>query len=367
MNLVLAHWQAGWLVWACYLALAVMHLTGLRRGLAGRAEAASPAGGGLVRGSPAGGGLVRGSWAGGGPAGGSAGGPAANRGQLLREAVTFHLGLILALAALASPLAYWSETYIWARGIQDLTLAFFAPPLIVLGAPWLALQAGWPWPRRGQASPQSTATVPAGLAGHHAASPGPNPVSSRPNAGRPGPNALSPGPVRPPWWLRHPAAVTAAFSVTWLCWHLPALFDLALRNPAVRWGEYACYLVAGVALWLQLIGSRPFSPLSGPLRRTTYLVAVVAAGTVLGMILVFGSGVLYPAYGGTAHQVMTVLDDQQLAGAIVWMGMLPPMIIAAVVLLTRWLEAEESEALTAGLDRLLIQRQSAWPSRPGSR
>jgi putative membrane protein len=353
MNLVLAHWQAGWLVWACYLALAVMHLTGLRRVLTGRAVTGSPG-----RASPAGG----------SPAGLSAGGPAATRGQLLREAATFHLGLLVALAALASPLAYWSETYIWVRAIQDLALAFFAPPLIVLGAPWLALRAGLPWPRRAAAGSPARGSIAAGSPVGRTTAAG-SPVGRTTAAGSrtTGNNAANGRPVARSWRLAWPAGVTIAFSVTWLCWHLPALFDLALRSAAVRWAEYACYLGAGVAFWLQLIGSRPFSPLSGPLRRMAFLIAVVAAGTVLGMILVFGSGVLYPAYGGTAHQVMTVLDDQQLAGAIVWMGMLPPVIIAAVVLLTRWLEAEESEALTAGLDRLLIQRQSAWPSRPGSR
>ena len=40
------------------------------------------------------------------------------------------------------------------------------------------------------------------------------------------------------------------------------------------------------------------------------------------MVLVFGYGVLYPGYANPAHHVMTVLDDQQLAGAVLWMGML---------------------------------------------
>ena len=77
----------------------------------------------------------------------------------------------------------------------------------------------------------------------------------------------------------------------------------------------------------------------------------------------------YPAYANAAHHVMTVLDDQQLAGAVLWMGMLPAVIPAAVAVLLRWLNDEESAALSAGLDRLLTQpdpaqRGSAWPSRP---
>jgi len=74
--------------------------------------------------------------------------------------------------------------------------------------------------------------------------------------------------------------------------------------------------------------------------------------------------VLYRAYGNAAHHVMTVVDDQQLAGAVLWMGMLPPMIVAAVAVLVRWLSDEESQALSAGIDRLLTRPGSAWPSRP---
>ena len=88
------------------------------------------------------------------------------------------------------------------------------------------------------------------------------------------------------------------------------------------------------------------------------------AHTVLGMVLVFGSSVIYPSYANAAHHVMTVLDDQQLAGAVLWMGMLPPVIIAAVAVLLRWIDHEEAEALSVGFNRLLKPRESAWPSRP---
>jgi putative membrane protein len=317
MDMLLAHWSASWLVIVAYLTVAAVHTAGLRHLLA-----TPPAGGPGV--------------------------PPASRRELLQEATAFHAGLLCVLAALISPVAYWSATYIWVRGIQDLMLAFVAPPLIAVGAPWLALRAGWQWPHPDAAGRPASDSAAAGAAeqGSNAASTGP---------GR--------GSRRRPWGV----GVTIAFNVTWLGWHLPLLFDLALRSGGVRAAEYASYLGVGIAFWLQLIGSRPLRPRCGPIRRVALILATTGAGTVLGMILVFGSGVLYPAYGGAAHHVMTVLDDQQLAGAIVWMGMLPPLIIAAVALIMRWLDDEESEALTAGLDRLLVQRQSAWPARPGPR
>ena len=87
--------------------------------------------------------------------------------------------------------------------------------------------------------------------------------------------------------------------------------------------------------------------------------------TVLGMVLVFGAALVYPAFVGPAHHLLSVVDDQQLAGAALWMGMLPPMIVAAVAVLLRWLDDEESAELSAGLDRLVTPRKSAWPSRAG--
>jgi putative copper resistance protein D len=214
-------------------------------------------------------------------------------------------------------------------------LAFVGPALIVLGAPWLPLRQCWP------AGPRAR---PASLAGD----------------GRDRPPEV-------PWLLARPVAAAVAFNAIWLGWQVPALFDLAHASSAARLAECVTYLAAGILFWLQLIGSRPFSPSAAPLRRVALVIGTVIAGTVLGMVLVFGSGVLYPVYGGPAHHVMTVLDDQQLAGAVLWMGMLPPMIIVAVALLLRWLSDEESAELSAGLDRLVSQRKSAWASRSGVR
>jgi cytochrome c oxidase assembly factor CtaG len=86
--------------------------------------------------------------------------------------------------------------------------------------------------------------------------------------------------------------------------------------------------------------------------------------TVLGMVLVFGSGVVYPGYANAAHHTMTVLDDQQLSGAVLWMGSLLPFVVGGVALMMAWLSDEESAELTDGLDRLLAPRKNGWPSRP---
>jgi putative membrane protein len=244
----------------------------------------------------------------------------------ISEAALFQGGLLLALLAIVSPLRYWSGIYVWVRAVQDLVLAVVAPGLIVVGAPWSALARSVGRRQIGQGPPD--------------------------------------GAARPPWWLRWPMATVVAFNVIWLGWHLPALFDKVPVSAAVAALEYVLYLGAGILFWLQVVGSRPWAPAAAPMRRTAFLVGTVAADTILGMVLVFGSGVFYRFYDNPWHHVMTVVDDQQLAGAVLWMGVLPPMIAASVAVLVRWLNDEESEDLSAGIDRLLTQRSSAWPSRP---
>jgi putative membrane protein len=256
------------------------------------------------------------------------------------RAVAYQAGLLLALLAVVSPMGYWSYRFVWARNLQDVILAIVAPALIVLGAPWrplsrgLRLDARLPWPDQRAA----------GDAGDDDA--------ARRN--------------RSPGWRVLPVAVTVAFCAIWWAWHLPALFDAALHSSAVYALEMVSYLAAGVLLWLQLVDSPPLRPQLSPLRRVALLLCVAASGTVLGLIRVYSSGLAYPAYLGFRHHVLSVVSDQQVGGAVLWVIPLVPFSIVAVALAVGWLSEDESEVTAADFDRLL-RRKSAWPSRPGLR
>src|ERR1700691_549577 len=295
MNLVVSHWSANMAVLAVALAVVAVHLAGLLglRGDARRGGAALP-------------------------------------GGLAREAIAFSCGLPLAGLAVAAPLGYWSGRFIWIRVLQDIVLGVYAPPLIVLGAPWLVLWRG---------------------------------LGRTP---RPGPGAAAvPVAPRPRSW---PGAVSALFILVWCGWYVPALYDGGLHHPVVLAAQALTTMGAGVLLWLQLIGSRPFSPQFGPLYRVFLLTAIVLCGTILGMVLSFGAGVLYPAYRGVGSpHLLSVVNDQQAGGSELWVLVLVPYMIAGIALLNRWLNDEESEALTLGLNRILRPSKSSWPTRTGWR
>jgi cytochrome c oxidase assembly factor CtaG len=260
-------------------------------------------------------------------------GGAALPAGLAREATAFYCGLLLAVLALVSPLGYWAGTFIWVRVLQDIVLGVYVPPLLVLGAPWLVL-----WRGLGR--------------------------DPRPRAAPPPATAAS-APARLRSW---PVAVTALFVVVWCGWYLPVLYDAGVHHPVVLAAQAVTTMGAGVLLWLQIIGSRPFTPQFGPLYRVMLLAAIVLFSTILGMVLGFDARVLYPAYLGVgSHHLLTVVSDQQGGGAELWVLVLEPYVIAGVALLVRWLNEEESQALSQGLDRMLRPPKHTWPTRTGPR
>jgi cytochrome c oxidase assembly factor CtaG len=302
MNMVVSHWSANVAALAVYTVAAVAHLLGMRGEATGSGPPRQP--------------------------------------HRLARAAAYQAGLLLALLAVVSAMGYWSYRFIWARNLQDVVLAIVAPALIVLGAPWRPLSRGLRldgrWPRPDQ---RTAGDATDGDAARRNRSAG---------------------------WRSWPVAVAVAFCAIWWAWHAPALFDAALHSSAVYALEVASYLTVGTLLWLQLVDSPPLRPQLSPLRRVGLLLGVAASGTVLGLIRVYSSGLAYPAYLGFRHHVLSVISDQQVGGAVLWVIPLVPFSIVAVVLAVGWLSEDESEATAADFDRLL-RHKSAWPSRPGLR
>jgi cytochrome c oxidase assembly factor CtaG len=141
-------------------------------------------------------------------------------------------------------------------------------------------------------------------------------------------------------WLRHasrfvssPLAVWLLFDVNLAFWHLPALYDLTLRNSGVHYAEHVSFVLLGLLFWSQVLESPPFHPRLSPFGRVVYTTAGSAASWLLAIVLTFAATPLYPAQSAGHQGGLSALADQQLAAGV----MLGPGSIAYAIVVFYWL------------------------------
>ncbi|NEV76344.1 cytochrome c oxidase assembly protein [Rhodopseudomonas sp. BR0C11] len=133
---------------------------------------------------------------------------------------------------------------------------------------------------------------------------------------------------------RASAAVFILHTVSLWLWHAPAPYAAALADPVVFWVMELSLLGSAVALWLAIL-----SPVA-PIGRTLGLLlgSVVQMG-MLGAVITFARTPLYDAHlGVTTAWGLSALQDQQLAGLIMWVPASLPYLAVALVLLARRLD-----------------------------
>jgi cytochrome c oxidase assembly factor CtaG len=117
--------------------------------------------------------------------------------------------------------------------------------------------------------------------------------------------------------LSHPLLAFPLWGIDLYVWHLPTLYEAALRDSTVHALEHACFLGFGINMWMCLFGPLPPPRWFGNLARLVYIVAVRLTGTVLGNIFLWSGTVFYPYYlhGDIVHHI-SPLADQNISGAI---------------------------------------------------
>lgn len=126
------------------------------------------------------------------------------------------------------------------------------------------------------------------------------------------------------------AAVIVQAGVLW-GWHAPGAYAWALSNDAAYWLMQAMLLGSSVWFWSVL------RRLPAPATAACLLVAMVAMG-LLGALLTFASRALYEPHAlTTAAWGLSPLEDQQLAGLIMWAPAAAIYLAAALLTLGRWI------------------------------
>jgi len=216
------------------------------------------------------------------------------------RAAAFTGGLITFWLAIASPLDAFSGLLLSAHMVQHLLLMSVAPPLILLGTPFLPMLRGLP---------------------RKFARDGVGPFLVWPALRRAG-NAIT-----------HPLNCWMIMAVTLCAWHVPAAFDLALRSPAWHKLEHVCFFGAALFFWLPVVRPFPLRPHWPLWSVPLYLLVADLLNTALSAILTFSDHVLYTYYLGVPRLFGTTgLTDQSCAGVIMWVpGSLVFLIPAALI------------------------------------
>ena len=206
----------------------------------------------------------------------------------LRRVAAAVVGIALIVAAFATelqPLAL--HTFLWAHLLQNVVLAEWAPALLVFAVP----------PALGRRAARLRVLQPY---------------------------------VSLPAWL-----------LTYVVWHLPWVYDFALRHPhSLLHLEHLMYLVAGFALWWPVIHGRYSSG-----AKAAYLFAAFLLASPIGLVLAL---VPRPIYSFYEHAPRTwgpgPLGDQQLAGVTMAVEQAVVFFAVFTLYLLRFLAEEQADA-----------------------
>ena len=227
-----------------------------------------------------------------------------HRARRTAESVAFTAGLVVLGGALAGPLADLAGELFAAHMGQHVVLVAVAPPLIVLGRPGPRLLRLLP------IAAAARAGRVARLVGRLRAAAGPGPGMA--------------------------AAVAAGTAALWI-WHLPPLYQAAVRQPAIHAVEHTVLLATAGWFWAEVVRLH---------RRRAHgyalagLFAAGAAGAALGVLLAFSGRLAYPVHAaGAARFGLSPLEDQQVGAVAMWMGGGLIYVAAAVTVAARWLAA----------------------------
>jgi putative membrane protein len=214
-----------------------------------------------------------------------------------RQIVSFAVGVVAAVVALTWPLAdlaaHWSLT---ALVVQRLLLTLAVPPFLLLGIPYDVLQ----WLTR------------------------PAPVDT----------ALS--------WFRRPGVAIVVFAVLAVSSMTTGLVDAQSSSALARGLIDVVMVLAGLVLWIPVIGRIPGIQRLRPVGRFTYLVVQAVLPAFLSFIYIFAKHPLYPVFARSHRAIgLRPLTDQQVSGFVSKLSFLFVMLTVGAVVLTRAQRADE--------------------------
>jgi cytochrome c oxidase assembly factor CtaG len=240
--------------------------------------------------------------------------PGVGHGIQRWEAACFLAGQLSLFIALVSPLDRLSDILFSVHMTQHEIIMLVAPPLLLLGRPWVALL--WALPARAREPLAATLRRPRLRTAWHA--------------------------------LTNPLLAMVLHAVVIWIWHAPALYEAALRNEVVHGVQHASFFATAALFWWAIVRGR-YGRL-GYGMAVAFVFATTLHTSVLGALITVAGRLWYPLYGLRAKAwELDAHEDQTLAGLLMWIPAGVLLTVAALALLAAWLG--ESGRLVAVAER----------------
>lgn len=225
--------------------------------------------------------------------------------------IAFAGGIAVVLLALQSPIDVVSEDLFSVHMVQHLLLMLVAPPLFVCSDCLLMfLRALAPRERKLVARVWVSAKIGRG---YH--------------------------------FIMHPIPVWLLTCGTFVFWHAPGPYQWAIENNAIHILEHLSFFATSLMFWTLVL---PIHNRRPRLDHGAALLLVIATAVLSGLpgaLMIFAPRPLYPAHAaGAARWGLTLMEDQQLAGLLMWIPAGTVYVAAAAWIFLEWLRAAEARA-----------------------
>jgi len=190
------------------------------------------------------------------------------------QRATFYSALALIFLSLNGWLHDLSDGYLFsAHMVQHLVLTLVAPPMLVLGTPGWMLRPALRWPVVG-------------------------PVAR---------------------WVTAPSRCFAIFNVVLVAWHLPPMYELAMRHHALHIVQHLCFMTAAVLMWWPVLSPLPELPRLSYPGQMLYLFLLSIPMSLVAVCIGYADHLLYPYYASAARiWGITPMQDQMIGALIMW-------------------------------------------------
>ena len=224
-----------------------------------------------------------------------------------RHVVFFAAGVSILALALMSPIDHIGEKYLLSvHMVQHILLAMIAPPLILLGIPRWMMQWVLDFLRL-------------------------EPVVK---------------------FVTHPVLGFIAFNAALIAWHVPALYEAALRDPIIHIVEHLCFMGAGFLAWYPVIDPARQHARFHPLAQIVYLFLFVIPSGVLGAVFAFAQTPIYSTYAQAPRLWgLDAMADQATAGGIMWVPGWAIYFTALSIVFALWMRREDANGTRMNADK----------------